>query len=313
MIIFRRQIGGKCYCIAELGANHNGDYQTARRLIADAAMSGADAVKLQVYRADTLYSKHSAPKEWQVIRDHEVPYDWLWLLRDQAHAFGMGFVCSVFCKETTDEAAKYADALKIASSDNNDLGLIEYVAKQGLPVMVSLGATTKKERHAIMQTLRGAVDFALMACNAVYPSKVSDIPLRAFDTGIQGFSDHTLSEWLPAVAVAMGARIIEKHFTLDRASEGPDHTHSLMPHEFGRMVQNIRDVEAALALEPFGPTPSEIAADARRYKRSWHAARDIEGTLVDGDAIFQRPNDGSPPTLSMVGRCVGAHKKGEPI
>lgn len=141
----------------------------------------------------------------------------------------------------------------------------------------------------------------LLVCNAVYPSAVADIPLGRFwrfsDYGFWfGLSDHTLSTWLPTVAVAMGAVVIEKHMTLDRNAEGPDHAHSLMPGEFAEMVRNIREIEAAMTIYE-SPTPSEIAANSMRYRRSIHAARDIEsGKQFDAeDLIVQRPNDGLEP------------------
>jgi sialic acid synthase SpsE len=321
MLIYGHDPEDSVFIIAEVGANHNMSLDRAKELLEAAYDSGADAYKLQFYRADTLYSQYSTPAEWSLIKSLEVPVEWLKELSVMAHARKMAFICSVFCCETAYFANLYCDALKIASSDWNHYGLLAYVSELGNNVLVSVGMSSW-EQEGNINVLLGGSKHALMACNAVYPTHFADLPFSRVKElathGMAGFSDHSLSETAASFAVACGARIIEKHFTMSRDDEGPDHAHSVTPEEFSNMVANVRLIEHALSKPAYGVSVSERDNNSTFYQRSCHAARDIPaGKLLDvGDIIIQRPNDGEEPLLwgmfldKVAGRNI---QKGEPL
>ncbi len=324
MKIRDREIGNghPCFIVAEAGANFNGDLETGNALIRAAAENGAGAIKFQVYDLD-LYSPYSAPDKRLAIAKYCVPYTWLPIWAAFAHEVGLAFILSAFSDETVEIAAKSADALKVASCEANDFGLVTKIAEQGLPMIASMGMTDWHERWKIMETcVRHRVDCALLACTVAYPCKVADAPLYRLSELLEmkerviGTSDHTLSISLPAIAVAMGAKIVEKHFTLDRNQEGPDHGHSLNPDEFLQMVCLIRDVEVAMGRMADGP--AECEREAYHNRRSLHAARNIVvGQMMKRvDIISQRPADGDAP--SGLNEWVGYvatrdYQKGEPL
>jgi sialic acid synthase SpsE len=302
-----------------MGANFNGDLSMGNTLIRAAAAVGADAIKCQLYDLD-LYSPFSALDKRLPIAKYCVPFTWLPIWADLAHELGMAFICSAFSKETTEIAAKVSDALKIASCEANDPILIADIANQGLPVIASVGMTSWYERWKITDICqRHRVDFALLACTVSYPCAPSDAPLYQLSRLLEmkehivGISDHTLSVSIPAVAVAMGAQIVEKHFTINRGQAGPDHKHSLTIPEFEEMVRLIRQVERAKEHHSDGPQECELSG----FRRSLHFARDVgKGeTLGPDDIIIQRPADGASPEdlEEWVGRVAERdYKKGEP-
>ncbi len=324
MKIHNREIGNghPCFIVAEAGANFNGDLEQGNALIRAAAENGASAVKFQCYDLD-LYSPYSAPDKRLEIAPYCIPFTWLPTWADLAHDCGLAFILSTFSEETTEIAAKNADALKIASCEANDIQLITKIAEQGLPVIASVGMTDWRERWRIMEICtRHRVDCALLACTAVYPCAVEDAPLYRLSELLEmkeraiGISDHTLNVSLPAVAVAMGAKIVEKHFTLDRNREGPDHGHSLNPAEFADMVRLVRDVEAAMIYVADGP--AECEREAYLNRRSLHAARNIVvgQVMKRADIISQRPADGDAPNRlnEWVGHVATRdYQKGEPL
>lgn len=263
--ISNRWVGGQddpCFIIAEAGSNHNRDFETAKKLIDVAKETGVDAVKFQTYSAETLYPKNKEPlrligetvKPFDVIKAIELPREWQKPLAQYAKLKGLYFMSTPFDKEAIDQLAPLTPAIKWASPELIDRPLLEYAAKKKKPLIVSTGFYSLQEVKEALQWIKktGNNQVALLQCTALYPTRPEDVNLRAmllmqkmFNVPI-GLSDHTMSTVIPAAAVAVGARIIEKHFTLSRKSQGPDHPFALEPNELKEMVNNIRNVEKSL-------------------------------------------------------------------
>ncbi len=262
MRIGSRLIGqGPVYVIAEVGSNHDGSLDQAKRLICVAAEAGADCVKFQLYRADTLYpGSHTAGA---------VPDEWLPELKECCAGHGVEFLCSVFCMDTL---AAYLEvepsAVKIASPEATDIELLAAVYESGLPAFVSTGAMDWEMLDKTELVLGGP--HVLLHCVSSYPSPARQMNLRAIPAMIErygvpvGLSDHTSNPALaPAVAVALGACVIEKHITLDRRAVGPDHSFALEPTAFGLMVKNVHVAQRMLGDGVKRVQPSEDATDRR--------------------------------------------------
>lgn len=231
--------GSPVYVIAEIGSNHDGDLGQARELIGVAAECGADAAKFQLYRADELY-----PGE---VTAGALPDAWLPELKACCHANRVEFLCSVFSVETLEA---YLDvepaAVKIASPEAQAYELIYCAALSGVPLIVSTGACDDLDVQAVVTMVDGA-PLVLLHCVSAYPAPVELLNLNVIRTmrrrfGVPvGFSDHTMDGPAPAVAVALGASVVEKHLTLSRRLVGADHPFALEPDEFARMVGDVRE------------------------------------------------------------------------
>ncbi len=252
------------YVVAEIGSNHGGDLDTARRYIATAAWAGADAAKFQLYRADELYPGQDTPGA--------LPDSWLPHLKRECENAGVDFICSVFSLDTL--AAYLAVdpvAVKIASPESHNHELIEAATVAGRPVLVATGASTWRDLDDIAATLADE-DWVLMHCTSAYPApdaeaNVSVIHRLAEEYQVPvGLSDHTLHGPAPALAVALGASVIEKHLTFNRTLPGPDHGFALEPDEFRQMVSDVRKVRALLGDGVKRVTASEDPTD-RRYAK----------------------------------------------
>jgi N-acetylneuraminate synthase len=313
------------FVIAEAGVNHNGDLTMARSLIDVAADAGANAVKFQTFHSDRIATAE-APKagyQLQTTGEAESQLEMLRRLELSAEAHRqLHSYCSergiVFLSTPFDEqAADFLDelgvpAFKISSGDLTNSPLLEHVAQKGKPVILSTGMSTLEEVTEAVSILRaaGCEDFILMHCVSNYPANPADVNLRAMQTmqaGFNvpvGFSDHTEGIEVALAAAAMGACVIEKHFTLDRGLPGPDHRASLEPAELRRLIQGIRRVEAALGDGRKVPAASELET-AKVARRSLVAARDIPAgaTLERNMIVLKRPGTGLSP--SMLGNIVG--------
>ena len=293
-----RPIGGDpqhTFVIAELSANHSGSLDSALSIVRAAAESGADAVKLQTYRPDTITIDHDGPlfqvdsgtvwdgrTLYDLYAEAYTPWEWHAALRDEALRLGMTWFSSPF----DDTAVEFLEALdapayKIASFEIVDLGLIRRAASTGKPLVISTGMATFDEIAEAVDAARagGAVDIALLKCTSAYPAPPEEVDLRtipamaqAFDVPI-GLSDHTLGVAVPVAAVGIGAAIIEKHVTLRRADGGPDGSFSLEPSEFAEMISQVRIAERALGSVNFAPTPSEVKS--RSLRRSLFVVKDM--------------------------------------
>jgi sialic acid synthase SpsE len=320
--------GQPCYVIAEAGANHNRDLDTARRLIDTAVEAGADAVKFQTYNGSDLYSTKTPRFTYlgalgerpihELLDDLALPREWQPILAEHARDQGIEFLSSPFDRAAVDELdALDVAAFKIASFELVDLPLIEYTASKGRPIIFSTGMATLGEIEEALTAARGAGadQFCLLQCASLYPAPARLMNLRAlatmraaFDLPV-GLSDHTLGIHVAPAAVALGAELVEKHFTLDRRSVGPDHSFAVEPDELRRMVSDIREVQSALGDgRKAGPSDEEAEEMYAKARRSLVAACDIaEGTAVTREMLtVKRPGFGIKPRFvdAVVGRVA---------
>jgi N,N'-diacetyllegionaminate synthase len=320
--------GHPCYVIAEAGSNHNRDLDIARKLVDVAADAGADAVKFQTYSGATLYSTKAPGFEYlrgisdkrphELLEDIALPRDWQPVLAEHARARGIEFLSSPFDTAAVDELdALGVPAFKVASFELVDLPFLRYVGTKGRPVVLSTGMATLGEIEEAIAAARegGAPAFCLLQCASLYPAPPHVMNLRTIPTmkaafGVPvGLSDHTTGIHVAAAAVALGANLVEKHFTLDRTMHGPDHSFAIEPLELADMVANIRDVEAALGDGiKRGPTEEEALEMYAKARRSVVAARAItQGSTIERDMLtVKRPGHGIQPKFidALVGRVA---------
>lgn len=337
--------GHPTFVIAEAGSNHGRNLDQAKALIDVAVEAGADAVKFQTFSAKTLYSKYTprfsyleaqghTKDTYDILEEAELPREWQPILFDYAKEKGILWISTPTDRAGVDQLdALGVPAFKISSYEAVDLPFVRYVASKGKPLIISTGMCTSEEiGHILASTMHGnKVPVALLQCTSLYPApyhlaNLAAIPrmgefhfLRDDDNcqdqywlrvnPVVGLSDHTDGWHIPVVAVAMGASIIEKHFTLDRNLPGPDHRHSLEPHELKAMVKQIRDVEAALGDGvKRGPAPEEQEMYLKA-RRSVVAACDIPAGTVITEAMVtsKRPGYGIP--ARDIGKVIGKTAK----
>jgi N,N'-diacetyllegionaminate synthase len=314
----------RCFVIAEIGSNHDGDFDTALRLMDIAREAGADAVKFQSFLADHLVTRDNP--DYDLLKRLEVPRDWYPRLKREAEDRGLVFFSTATNDITLGWMEEIGVALyKIGSPNLTHLPLIATTAGFGKPVIVSTGMAGLAVIDEAVSTFlaTGNRELALLHCVSVYPAEPSLLNLRAIQTLADvypfpvGFSDHSLDIGTAVAAVALGAQVIEKHLTLDRSRPGPDHHYALEPQPFIAMGRNIRIVEQALG-DGRKIVPSREAENSRRYWRSLHAARDLPaGAMLARDEIaVVRPNDGlhSRHLDAVIGlRLARALPSGAPI
>ena len=314
--IFNKE-SNKCYIIAELSANHNGSKELALQSIKVASECGADAVKLQTYTADTItlncnndYFKIQEGTIWDgkilydLYKEAYTPWEWHEELIEYANRLGMECFSSPFDFSAVDFLESLnVPAYKIASFEINDIPLIEYVAKKGKPIIISTGIATMDDIILALQTCAEArnTQIALLKCTSSYPAPLKEVNLltmkdfkKRFGV-IAGLSDHTIGLEVPIASVALGAKIIEKHFILDRALGGVDSSFSLNPDEFKTMVDSIRKVELALGEVNYELTEKTIKT--KRFSRSLFVSQNIKKgeKLTPQNIKSVRPNDGLAP------------------
>ena len=323
-----RRVGPRepAYVIAEAGANHNRDLGMARQLIDAAAEAGADAVKFQTYTGKDLYSSRTPRFEYldderspqQLLDAVALPREWQPELAEHAAARGIHFFSSPFDVAAVDGLRELGvPAMKIASFEIVDLALIRHAAAAGVPTIISTGMATYGEIEDALGAVAsaGSREVALLRCASVYPAPAEIMNLRAMATmtaafGVPvGLSDHTEGIAVPAAAAALGAELVEKHFTLDRSLEGPDHRFALEPAELAAMVAGIREVESALGSGRLdGPSEQESGEMYALARRSVIAATDIDaGTEITAEMLtVKRPGTGITPKhmALLVGRVA---------
>ncbi|MCB9694841.1 MAG: pseudaminic acid synthase [Alphaproteobacteria bacterium] len=329
---------GRTFLIAELSANHLQDFDLARRTLDAMAASGADAVKLQTYTADTITLDSDEPPFrirggtlWDGQTLHALyqsaytPWEWHAPLRDHAHALGMVFFSSPFDPTAVDLLeALDVPVHKIASFEITDIPLIRYVASKGRPIIMSTGIADAPMIQEAVDAIRaeGNDQIVLLKCTSSYPAPPAEANLRAIPElakrfgVLAGLSDHTLGTAAPVAAVALGATVIEKHFILDKSLGGPDAAFSLEPAEFKAMTDAVRLVEQALGVPSLEPTAKSLAG--RAFCRSLFVAEDIEeGALFTAANVRSvRPGDGLHPRHlpDVLGkRANRALRKGTPF
>ncbi len=329
--------GHPVFIVAEMSANHNQDFDEAVRIIHAAKECGADAVKIQTYTSDTLTidsdSEYFKVKGtiWEgetlysLYKKAYTPWDWQPELKKAADEAGIIFFSTPFDRSSVDFLEKLEmPAYKIASFELVDIPLIEYAASKGKPMIMSTGMATLEEiKEAVEAALKaGAPEVALLKCTSAYPalpeeSNLLTIPDMARTFGVvAGLSDHTMGIAVPVAAVALGACIIEKHFTLSRSRPGPDTAFSLEPAEFSKMVSEVRVAEKALGRVFYGTTHDE--EKSKVFRRSLFAVMDIKaGEPFTGQNIRSiRPGHGIPPKhmKEILGRRAKMDiKRGTPL
>lgn len=340
MKIGKKIIGGSnpCFIIAELSANHNGSLEIAIQTIRAAKKAGADAIKLQTYTPDTLtidcdndYFKIEVGTLWdgktlyQLYGEAYTPWEWHKKLFEVAKKEGLICFSSPFDKTAVDFLEDLnVPAYKIASFEIQDIPLIKYAASKGKPIIISTGIATEEDIQLAVDTCKsvGNKDIVLLKCTSAYPAPlelanlntIKDIKNR-FNVEV-GFSDHTYGYLAPAIATALGAKIIEKHFILDKSIGGPDADFSLNPQEFSEMVQAVRDTEKLI-----GTVNYEIDKKVQKNKkfaRSLFVVKDVKA----GDKITEqnirsiRPGYGLHPKYYEVvlgKKFIKDVKRGEPL
>jgi N,N'-diacetyllegionaminate synthase len=305
--------------IAEAGVNHNGDLSLARELVVRAAAAGADIVKFQTFVTASSISRHApkaqyqrdatgdAESQYEMVKRLELSPDDHLALKEECRRHGIGFLSTAFDIASFELLRSLdVDRVKVPSGELTNLPFLRYLAQQGLPMLVSTGMATLGEVDAALQVIeaagtpRGRV--TLLHCNTEYPTPMQDVNLHAmvrmraaFSVEV-GYSDHTRGIEVPVAAVALGATVIEKHLTLDRALPGPDHQASLEPDELAAMCASIRNVEAALGDGIKRPSPSE-ARNRLIARKSIVASRPIRaGERFTADNLAtKRPGTGLSP------------------
>lgn len=316
--------------IAEAGVNHNGDLEMAKRLVAAAAAAGADLVKFQTFDAAKLVSIDAPKADYQqlatpsdesqfaMIRKLELSLADHHALIAECAAHGIGFFSTAFDTDSIDMLLGLGvDRLKVPSGEITNLPYLRHVANAGKPVILSTGMATLGDVEAAVDVLEAGGlrrdDIVVLHCNTEYPTPMHDVNLHAmtamataFGTAI-GYSDHTIGIEVSIAAVALGATVIEKHFTLDRNLPGPDHPASLEPHELTAMVEAIRNIEQALGDGIKRPTASE-ARNRPVARRSIVAAVAINKgqKFTDANLTAKRPGIGVSPMRwdEFIGRCA---------
>lgn len=326
------QIGGQAVgpghpvlIIAEAGVNHNGDLSLAKTLVRSAADCGANCVKFQTFRANSVATEQAPKAKYQleVTDPHESQLEMLRKLELSAEAHvellrlcretGIGFLSTPYGFE---EAAMLHDigvpAFKVASGQIVELSFLEFLGRMQRPIVLSTGMATLDEVERGVSAIRatGNCHIVLLQCTTNYPSTPADANLLAMRTmaeacsALVGYSDHTVGISVSLAAVALGACVIEKHLTLDKNLPGPDHACSAIPGEFGELVRGIREVEAALGTGVKQPSESE-RRNIAGMRRSIVAAVDIPaGTKIESRMLtFKRPGTGMSPAL--IGEVMG--------
>lgn len=325
------------YLVAEMSANHRQDFDQAVRILEAAKISGANAVKLQTYTPDTL-TINSDKENFQIkgklwdgrtlydlYQEAYTPWEWQPKLKKIADDLELDLFSTPFDDTAVDFLEQmHVPCYKVASFEIVDLQLLRKVAGTGKPIIMSTGMATLAEIEEAVATVRdaGCRQLALLKCVSAYPAAVEETNLRTiphlketFHVTV-GLSDHTRTLAVPVAAVALGASIIEKHFTLSRSLGGPDSAFSLEPSEFKAMVDAVRDAEKALGAVHYGPTGNETESLA--FRRSLFVVRDVKaGDIFTTHNVRSiRPSHGLPPKFlqTVIGRRAAVNiEKGTPL
>ena len=304
--------------IAEAGVNHNGDIEIAKRLIDAAANAGVDYVKFQTFKAENLVQKKAKKADYQVtntgnqdsqfdmLKKLELAYESHDILIKYCETKNIKFLSTAFDFESIEFLKNKLDFYKIPSGEITNLPYLEKVANLGLSIVMSTGMATMQEvKDALAILMKNGVkkeEITILHCNTEYPTPMKDVNLLAMlsikkELSVDiGYSDHTLGIEIPIAAVALGAKVIEKHFTLDRTMQGPDHIASLEPDELKAMVTGIRNIEVALGNGVKQPSESE-QKNINVARKSIVAITDIKKgeTLTEENVGIKRPGTGISP------------------
>ncbi len=328
----------RTFIVAELSANHGGKIDIAKATIKAAAIAGADAIKLQTYTADTITldcnNAHFQIQQgtlwdgqtlYKLYQEAYMPWEWQGELKTYAESLGLICFSSPFDTSAVDFLESLdVPAYKVASFEITDIPLIAYIASKGKPVIISTGIATLEEIELAIATCKAAGNekIMLLKCTSAYPAPLDEANLlsipdmaKRFDLPI-GFSDHTLGITAPITAVALGAKMIEKHFILERSIGGPDAAFSLDQEQFAKMVKAVRETEVLLGQPTYELT--QKARTSRKFSRSLFVSADVRaGDTVNQDNVRSiRPGDGLAPKhyTEILGRRFNQNlSKGTPL
>lgn len=328
----------RTFIVAELSANHGHDINIAKDTIKAAKEVGADAIKIQTYTADTLtidcdneYFRLSGGTIWDgrtlydLYSEAFTPWEWQKELMEYANSIGLVFFSAPFDKTAVDFLEElYVPAYKVASFEIMDIPLVEYIASKGKPVIISTGVATLSDIEEAVDACKrmGNNQIILLKCTSSYPAKIEDANLKTIlnmkeTFGVEvGVSDHTLGITVPIAAVALGAKVVEKHFILDKSIGGPDSSFSLEPAEFKQMVDSVRDAEKALGKVDY--SMSEKKRSSRLLGRSLFVVKDISAgeTFTEDNVKSIRPGYGIAPKhiKNFIGKKARKDvKRGTPV
>lgn len=308
--------GRPVYVIAEAGSNHNGNFEQANRLVDVAVAAGADAVKFQSFKAEKLYPKAAGESDYlkvsrsiyDIIREMEMPEAWVPKLAAYCREKGIEFLSSPFDEASADLLDAHVNAFKVASYEMTHAPLLRHIARFGKPMIVSTGTANLDEVKAAVETIRGEGNerIILMQCTASYPTPPAAVNARAIvtlreATGLPvGLSDHSRDAVLaPVIATALGACVIEKHFTLSNQLPGPDHAFAIEPHELAQLVSSVRTAEEMLGhgRKEMLPVEAELHSFARRSIFTTRVIRAGEALTRDNVAVLRcgKLGSGLPP------------------
>ena len=314
-------VGAPAFLIAEIGINHNGNIDVAKALVDAAGEAGADAVKLQLRDLDSLYRVNSSTQgedlgaEYtiELVKEANLTVEATLEVLDYAQSIGLVPLCTPWDHTSAEVLVEYGiPAIKVASADLTNHPFLSYLSATGTPLIVSTGMSTENEiREAASILNDGISSFAVLHCNSAYPAPFKDLNLAYMERLVSlcdchvGYSGHERGHHAAVAAVAMGARIIEKHITLDRRGRGNDHRVSLEPDEFGQMVREIREIEAAIGSQRPRKITQGEALNRLSLAKSIVAARDLSlGEIVQAsDVTFKSPGRGLKP--SELAQIVG--------
>jgi len=327
--IGNRYVGDEepCFIIAEIGSNHDGRLDQAKRLIDIAVEAGADAVKFQSFRASAMFNRYKNKDIVEKLEGLELHEDWYREIFDYTSEKSIMALFSVFDERSVDFLDDYdVDAFKIASYELTHTPLLEYVAKKNKPVIISTGMATESEVMDAVKSIysMGNKQVIILHCVSQYPTNPRDVNLNSmvnlkkiFDCPV-GFSDHTQTIYAPIAAAALGADMIEKHFTLDKSLPGTDHSYALNPKELLEMTKGIRYAERMLGDSIVKPTKSEEGE--REWRRAIYASCNISnGTVINSDMLMiLRPSPKGYISPKYFDQVIGKRikkdiKKGELI
>lgn len=318
--------GYPVFIIAEAGVNHNGKWSIAKRLVREAAMAGADCVKFQTFKAERVVTVNAPKAAYQLettnalesqldmLKKIELKPEYHARLKRYAEKLGLIFISTPYNFEDVDLLEKVkVSAYKVASGQIVEGPFLKKIARTCKPIFLSTGMATMKEVGVAVKIIKkeGNDKLILLQCTTDYPSKIEDANVRAMRTleksfkCLAGYSDHTVGSEAALAAVALGAKVIEKHFTLDKDLPGPDHSTSMTPAEFKEFARKIRLVEKALGDGIKRPSAREVK-NAKGMRRSAVAAKYIgKGEAIEKNALtFKRPATGLRPEFyySLIGK-----------
>ncbi len=332
----------KCFIIAEAGVNHNGKLELAKKLVDVAVEARADAVKFQTFKAEKVVSifadkakyqkktTDTAESQFEMIKKLELPLEDFEEIKRHCDKKGIIFLSTPFDYESVDFLEDLVPLYKVGSGEITNLQFLKYIAKKGKPIILSTGMSSLGEVEEAINTIINANPsffistihhsssitdhpLILLHCVSNYPASFEEINLKAMLTLKKafklpvGYSDHTLGIEIPISAVALGAKVIEKHFTLDKNLPGPDHKASLEPQELKAMIIAIRNIEKALGNGIKKPNKSELEI-MKVARRSLVAARDVKAGKVvqEEDIVIKRPGMGVSPKFRemIIGMCL---------